>query len=149
VLSRYERKKLNNPEIDRNEELHDMTKSHRRSAGREEHAKVVDIANGMDVIDGDLSLFKEIVDLFPTVQKSFDEIQKGITVGDPRAVEQAAQSVKAFICAFSRRVAHHAVLGLKLTAEESNLDQALIALRELRSELKLLQKALGETVGES
>ncbi len=124
-----------------------MKEGSRRSGGRRKHAKVVDLAKATQGVGGDLSPFGKAAELFlRAVLKSLDEIEKGTTGGDAQAVEQAAQTLKASLWDFSQRVACQGALSLDRSTEKDKFSKATYALRKLRRELKVIEKALRESV---
>jgi CheY-like chemotaxis protein/HPt (histidine-containing phosphotransfer) domain-containing protein len=108
---------------------------------------VFDLSKALEVVDGDMELFKEIADLFlENLPNNIAQIREGIAKGDANALEQAAHSLKGSVGNFGAKRAFEAAYRLEIIGREGRLAEADAALSKLEKELKDLDAAMKEAL---
>ena len=104
---------------------------------------VFDLSKALEVVDGDMELFKEIADLFKkNLPDNIAQIRVAIAKSDSNALEQAAHSLKGSVGNFAAKRAFEAAYRLEVIGREGKLAEADAALSELEKELKTLEAAM-------
>lgn len=105
--------------------------------------EVFDLAKALEVVDGDMELFREIADLFlVNLPDHIAQIQDGIARGDAKVVERAAHSLKGSVSNFGAKRAFETAYRLEVMGKEGRLAEAEKALSELERDLKELEAAM-------
>jgi len=108
---------------------------------------IFDLSKALEVVDGDMELFKEIADLFKkNLPDNIAQIREGIAKGDANALEQAAHSLKGSVGNFGAKRAFEAAYRLEVIGRKGRLAEADAALSELEKELKDLEAAMKEAL---
>jgi HPt (histidine-containing phosphotransfer) domain-containing protein len=110
---------------------------------------IFDRSKALEVVAGDMDLFKEIAHLFLSeVPENLSKIRDAMERGDARALEQIAHYLKGSIGNFGAQRAHEAAYRLELLGREervSEADEALCVLEKALEELEAaMQNALTE-----
>lgn len=109
---------------------------------------IFDISKALEVVDGDIEIFKEIVALFlKNVPDNLAEIRDGLDKGDANVVERAAHSLKGSVSNFAAMRAFEAAYRLEVLGREGRLGEGETALSKLDEELNLLKSAMNEVLG--
>ena len=104
---------------------------------------VFDLSKALEVVDGDMELFKEIAVLFKkNLPDNIAQIRVAIAKSDSNALEQAAHSLKGSVGNFAAKRAFEAAYRLEVIGREGKLAEADAALSELEKELKTLEAAM-------
>jgi HPt (histidine-containing phosphotransfer) domain-containing protein len=137
--------KLANGLRDKDNKVKEMSPA---SKNNEPTAKdVFDLSKALEVVDGDMELFKEIADLFKkNLPDNIAQIREGIAKGDANALEEAAHSLKGSVGNFGAKRAFEAAYRLEAMGREWRLAEADAALSKLEKELKDLEAAMKEAL---
>ncbi len=104
---------------------------------------VFNLSAALEIVDGDIELFKEIANLFlESLPDYIARIQKAIADNDSDATEQAAHGLKGSVGNFGAKQAFEAAYGLEVMGKEGRLAKAEEALQNLEKELKALEAAI-------
>jgi two-component system sensor histidine kinase/response regulator len=104
---------------------------------------VLDRAEAMARVGGDLDLLKEIASLFlDEYPRSMDEIQKALATGDAKMLERSAHGLKGAVANFGARTAVDAASQLEQLGRTNKLDHAPQALAALERTLACLHAEL-------
>ena len=110
---------------------------------------VFDLSKAMEVVDGDVELFKEIANLFlENLPDYMAQIQEGIANGDANATERAAHGLKGSVGNFGAKQASEAACRLEIIGREGRLAKAQAALQELEKKLKAWEAAIKGALSE-
>jgi len=109
--------------------------------------EIFDLSKALEVVDGDMELFKEIADLFQkNLPDNIAQIREAIANSDANALNAAAHSLKGSVSNFGAKRAFDAAYRLEHMGKEERLAEAGAALVELEKELKDLETAITETL---
>ena len=110
---------------------------------------VFDLSRALEVVDGNIELFKEVANLFlENLSDHIAQIREAIARGDAKAVERATHSLKSSVSNFGANRAFEAVYRLELMGKEARLTETDAALSELEGELKELEAEIKEVLSE-
>jgi len=108
---------------------------------------IFDLSKALEVVDGDMELFKEIADLFQkNLPDNIAQIREGIAKGDANALEQAAHSLKGSVGNFGAKRAFDAAYRVEVIGREGRLAEADSALSELEKELNDLEVSIKQAL---
>lgn len=94
-------------------------------------------------VDGDVTLVREVVNLFFTQsQEQLEKIRQAIQGSLPAMLMEAAHSLKGASGAFGPSLIHQLSYQLEMAGRSGNLEQAPTALAELEREIQETEKAL-------
>ncbi len=103
------------------------------------NAKILNLTEALERVEGDLDLLKELVDLFlEEVPTMMGEIESAITAGDPAALQHAAHTLKGSVSNFSAPGAITASFALEKMGRQQDLATAASAFASLKQELEHL-----------
>ena len=110
---------------------------------REEQENFLDKSAALACAEGDMELFKELVELFiEDSQKQLSEIRQAITKGDNQSLERAAHTLKGTVGNFAAEKALMAVLKLEKMGQDGDFTQAEERFASLEKEIECLGPAL-------
>jgi len=105
--------------------------------------QILDRAEALARVGGDLELLKEIAALFlEDYPRSLDEIHRALASGDAKALENSAHGLKGSVANFGARAAVDAAFQLEQLGRAHKLDQVPQALAALEQSLSALQAEL-------
>ncbi|MBW2005417.1 MAG: Hpt domain-containing protein [Deltaproteobacteria bacterium] len=108
---------------------------------------IFDLSKALEVVDGDMELFKEIADLFQkNLPDNIAQIREAIANSDSNALNAAAHSLKGSVSNFGAKRAFEAAYRLEVIGREERLAEAGAGLSELEKELKDLEAAIKEVL---
>lgn len=94
-------------------------------------------------IHGDLSLLRELVELFAAeVPGMLARIEKAIKHGSPSDLEKASHKLKGSMLQFSAHAAANIALQLEESGQTSSMDGTGMLLEKLKKEINVLQQTL-------
>lgn len=108
--------------------------------------KIEDIINKNSLserLDGDFELFKELSELF--IQESvnlLDAVEKAVKTKNGEKIGKTAHTIKGAISNFSADKAFNSALDLERLGKNNELDKVETAFKNLKKEIKQMQKAL-------
>jgi HPt (histidine-containing phosphotransfer) domain-containing protein len=106
-------------------------------------AQLLDRTAALDRIGGDEELLREIAGLFLSEYPSLiAEIRVAVQIGDARALERSAHSLKGSVANFEACAAVDAAFRLESMGRNGNLDQTASALAALEAAFEALHPAL-------
>jgi len=101
---------------------------------------VLDLAEAMTNLDGDVELLQEIMEIFlETAEGQFAAIQSGIESGDVKQVAVDSHGLKGGAANFCAKSFVGSALKLELKAKEGNLDGARDLLDDMQEAFRELQ----------
>ena len=108
---------------------------------------IFDLSKALEVVDGDMGLFKEIVDLFlENLPDSIAQIREAVATSDANTLDKTAHSLKGSVGNFGTNRAFEAAYRLELIGKEGKLAKADAALFKLEKELSDLEAAMKEAL---
>ena len=97
----------------------------------------------LDRVHGDLTLFRELVDLFATeVPEMLARIEKAILQGSASELEKASHKIKGSMLQFSAHAAANIALQLEKSGQTGSMDGTGMLLEKLTQEINVLYQAL-------
>lgn len=106
-------------------------------------ADLLDLTETLERVEGDFDLLKEMVELFlEEWPNMLSDIERAIAVGDARALQHAAHTLKGSVSNFAAPRATAASLVLEKMGRQQDLSNAGAALASLQQELKRLTPVL-------
>lgn len=97
----------------------------------------------LDRVHGDLSLLRELVDLFATeVPEMLASIEKAIQHGSPSELEKASHKIKGSMLQFSAQAAANIALQLEESGQAGSMAGTGVLLEKLRQEIDVLHQTL-------
>jgi len=115
-----------------------------------ESEAVLDKAEALAGVDGDMDFLKALIDVFmESSSRQLAEIRTAIERRDPKALERTARMVKGVVGTFGARAAATAALQLETIGIVGDLDCAEQAFVSLDAEIERLRPALSELAAES
>jgi HPt (histidine-containing phosphotransfer) domain-containing protein len=101
------------------------------------------LSKALEVVDGDIELFRDIANLFlENLPDSVARVREAIKMADGHALERAAHSLKGSVSNFGAKRAFEAAYRLEVLGREGRLPEAEDALTGLDEELKGFRSAL-------
>lgn len=111
--------------------------------------EVINLSHVMEVVDGDMDLFKEITELFfEQGSELVNRIREGIEKGDAERVEHAAHSLKGSAGNIGAKRVHDAAYRLEMMGREGRLERAMDVLSLLEREIREANEAVKEIIQE-
>ena len=105
--------------------------------------QVLDRAEALARVGGDLDLLKEIAALFlDEYPQALVDMRKALATGDAKTIERSAHGLKGSVANFGARTAVDAVFELEQLGRAHKLDQAPQALATLERTLRCLHTEL-------
>jgi HPt (histidine-containing phosphotransfer) domain-containing protein len=112
-------------------------------AGGQPADDIIDRAEIMERVDGDVELLAEIVELFLSdCPRLLSEIREAIERRDSKALERAAHALKGSVSNFAATAAFEAALRLENIGSNGDMAHAEEAYAALEEEVKYLEPAL-------
>ena len=110
---------------------------------------VFDLAKALEVVDGDIELFRAIADLFlVNLPDHIAQIREGIAKGNANAVQRTAHSLKGSVSNFGAKRAFEIACRLEVMGKEGKLSETHGALNKMEGELKELEAAMKAALSE-
>ena len=104
---------------------------------------IIDKAQLLARVGGDLNLLRELVDLFlDTGTQMLSQVEQSVGQGDAGAIERAAHTMKGVVGNFAANRAFEAALKLETMGREGSLKHADRAFRDLEREINLFTDVL-------
>ena len=105
--------------------------------------QLLDRANALARVGGDLDLLREIAALFlDEYPRELDEIRTALASGDAHTLERSAHGLKGAVANFGARAAVDAAFQLEQLGKAGKLDQVPVFLAELERALACLHAEL-------
>jgi HPt (histidine-containing phosphotransfer) domain-containing protein len=112
--------------------------------------QIFDRDQALEVVDGDLELFREIATMFfETLPHNLDQIRQAAERQDAEALEGAAHSLKGAAASLATPRCRDAAYALEIIGKEGDFAQAATAIAKLQAELKSMKTALQVVLSES
>jgi two-component system sensor histidine kinase/response regulator len=108
---------------------------------------IFDLSKALEVVNGDMGLFKEIVNLFlENLPDSIAQIREAVATSDANSLDKTAHSLKGSVGNFGTNRAFEAAYRLELIGKEGKLAKADAALLRLEKEFSDLEAAMKEAL---